>query len=110
MAVTSSSSPLRHGRGMTTEQQAKLFEELTKAEAADRSELRGHGARSLPSPAKLARLMAGDVTVTSERGKGSRVPCAAGRGGQPKQACGDHNGTLADHGRHLAEPDVRPNR
>ena len=46
------------GIGMTAEQQAKLFEEFSQAEATT-------------AQRKLARMMGGDVTVTSEPGKGS---------------------------------------
>ena len=56
------------GIGMTAEQQAKLFEEFTQADAATAQNFGGIG---LAITRKLARMMGGDVTVTSEPGKGS---------------------------------------
>src|ERR1700756_3853314 len=58
------------GIGMTAEQQAKLFEEFSQAEAATAQHFGGTGL-GLAIPRKLARMMGGDVTVTSEPGKGS---------------------------------------
>src|SRR2546430_1463983 len=55
---------------MTAEQQAKLFEEFSQADAATARRLRGTGL-GLAITRKLARMMGGDVTVTSEPGKGS---------------------------------------
>jgi len=58
------------GIGMTSEQQAKLFEEFTQADASTAQRFGGTGL-GLAITRKLARLMGGDVTVTSEPGKGS---------------------------------------
>jgi len=58
------------GIGMTTEQQAKLFEEFSQADAATARRFGGTGL-GLAITRKLARMMGGDVTVTSEQGKGS---------------------------------------
>ena len=58
------------GIGMTPEQQAKLFEEFTQAEATTAQRFGGTGL-GLAITRKLARMMGGDVTVTSEPGKGS---------------------------------------
>jgi signal transduction histidine kinase len=58
------------GIGMTAEQQAKLFEEFTQADAATAQHFGGTGL-GLAITRKLARMMGGDVTVTSEPGKGS---------------------------------------
>ena len=58
------------GIGMTAEQQAKLFEEFTEADAATAQQFGGTGL-GLAITRKLARMMGGDVTVTSEPGKGS---------------------------------------
>jgi signal transduction histidine kinase len=58
------------GIGMTAEQQAKLFEEFTQADAATAQRFGGTGL-GLAITRKLARMMGGDVTVTSEPGKGS---------------------------------------
>ena len=58
------------GIGMTAEQQAKLFEEFTQADATTAQRFGGTGL-GLAITRKLARMMGGDVTVTSELGKGS---------------------------------------
>jgi GAF domain-containing protein len=68
------------GIGMTAEQQAKLFEEFTQADASTAQHFGGTGL-GLAITRKLARLMGGDVTVASEPGKGSvftvRLPVGA---------------------------------
>jgi signal transduction histidine kinase len=58
------------GIGMTAEQQAKLFEEFTQADATTAQRFGGTGL-GLAITRKLARMMGGDVTVASEAGKGS---------------------------------------
>jgi adenylate cyclase len=58
------------GIGMTVEQQAKLFEEFSQAEADTARRFGGTGL-GLAISRKLARMMGGDVTVASEPGKGS---------------------------------------
>jgi adenylate cyclase len=58
------------GIGMTAEQQAKLFEEFTQADASTAQNFGGTGL-GLAITRKLARMMGGDVTVTSEPGRGS---------------------------------------
>ena len=58
------------GIGMTAEQQAKLFEEFSQAEATTAQRFGGTGL-GLAITRKLARMMGGDVTVASEPGKGS---------------------------------------
>jgi signal transduction histidine kinase len=58
------------GIGMTAEQQAKLFAEFTQADASTAQRFGGTGL-GLAITRKLARMMGGDVTVTSEPGKGS---------------------------------------
>jgi signal transduction histidine kinase len=68
------------GIGMTAEQQAKLFEEFTQADSSTARQYGGTGL-GLAITRKLARMMGGDVTVTSEPGKGSvftvRLPSGA---------------------------------
>ena len=68
------------GIGMTAEQQAKLFEEFTQADSSTARQYGGTGL-GLAITLKLARMMGGDVTVTSEPGKGSvftlRLPGSA---------------------------------
>src|SRR5262245_18149443 len=58
------------GIGMTVEQQAKLFEEFSQADATTAQRFGGTGL-GLALSRKLARMMGGEVTVTSEHGKGS---------------------------------------
>ena len=58
------------GIGMTPEQQAKLFEEFAQADRTTAQRFGGTGL-GLAITSKLARMMGGDVTVTSEPGKGS---------------------------------------
>jgi signal transduction histidine kinase len=58
------------GIGMTPEQMAKLFEEFSQAEATTARQYGGTGL-GLAITRKLCRMMGGDVTVTSEPGKGS---------------------------------------
>jgi signal transduction histidine kinase len=58
------------GIGMTAEQQAKLFEEFSQADATTAQRFGGTGL-GLAISRKLARMMGGDVTVASEPGKGS---------------------------------------
>ncbi len=68
------------GIGMTVEQQAKLFEEFTQADSLTARHFGGTGL-GLAISRKLARMMGGDVTVTSQPGKGSvftvRLPGSA---------------------------------
>jgi signal transduction histidine kinase/DNA-binding response OmpR family regulator/HAMP domain-containing protein len=68
------------GIGMTPEQQAKLFEEFIQADSSTARQYGGTGL-GLAITRKLARMMGGDVTVTSEPGKGSvftvRLPASA---------------------------------
>src|SRR6516225_9750774 len=58
------------GIGMTAEQKAKLFEEFTQADVSTAQRFGGTGL-GLAITRKLARMMGGDVIVTSEPGKGS---------------------------------------
>ena len=55
---------------MTAEQQAKLFEEFTQADSSTARRYGGTGL-GLALSRKLAHMMGGDVTVTSEPGRGS---------------------------------------
>jgi two-component system NtrC family sensor kinase len=67
------------GIGLTAEQQAKLFQDFTQADSLTARRYGGTGL-GLALSRKLARMMGGDVTVTSEPGKGSvftlRLPAA----------------------------------
>src|SRR5262245_27110745 len=58
------------GIGMTVEQQAKLFQDFTQADSLTARRYGGTGL-GLAITRKLARMMGGDVTVTSAPGKGS---------------------------------------
>jgi signal transduction histidine kinase len=68
------------GIGLTVEQQAKLFQDFTQADSLTARRYGGTGL-GLALSRKLARMMGGDVTVTSEAGKGSvftvRLPGSA---------------------------------
>jgi signal transduction histidine kinase len=70
------------GIGMTAEQQAKLFQDFTQADSLTARRYGGTGL-GLAISRKLARMMGGDVTVTSEPGKGSvfvvRLPASGDR-------------------------------
>jgi signal transduction histidine kinase len=57
------------GIGLSAEQQAKLFQEFTQADSLTARRYGGTGL-GLALSRKLARMMGGDVTVTSEPGKG----------------------------------------
>jgi signal transduction histidine kinase len=58
------------GIGMTAEQQAKLFQDFMQADSLTARRYGGTGL-GLAISRKLARMIGGDVTVTSEPGKGS---------------------------------------
>jgi signal transduction histidine kinase/DNA-binding response OmpR family regulator len=58
------------GIGMTAEQLAKLFQDFTQADSLTAHRYGGTGL-GLAITRKLARMMGGDVIVTSEPGKGS---------------------------------------
>src|SRR5262249_41504557 len=58
------------GIGMTAEQQAKLFQDFTQPHPLPARRYGGTGL-GLALSRKLARMMGGDVPVTSEPGKGS---------------------------------------
>jgi adenylate cyclase len=58
------------GIGLTAEQEAKLFQEFTQADSLTARRYGGTGL-GLAITRKLARMMGGDVTMTSEPGKGS---------------------------------------
>src|SRR5204862_7503951 len=68
------------GIGLTPEQQAKLFQDFTQADSLTARRYGGTGL-GLALSRRLARMMGGDVTVTSEPGKGSvftvRLPGSA---------------------------------
>jgi len=68
------------GIGLTAQQQAKLFQDFTQADSLTARRYGGTGL-GLALSRRLARMMGGDVTVTSEPGKGSvftvRLPGSA---------------------------------
>jgi signal transduction histidine kinase/DNA-binding response OmpR family regulator len=81
------------GIGMTAQQQAKLFEEFSQADALTARQFGGTGL-GLAITRKLARMMGGDVTVASEPGKGSvftvRLPGSGDRPATSVAAAGSH--------------------
>jgi adenylate cyclase len=84
------------GIGMTSEQQAKLFEEFTQADASTAQRFGGTGL-GLAITRKLARLMGGDVTVTSEPGKGSVFTVRLPSGGPtPAKARGERDTSVVE--------------
>jgi signal transduction histidine kinase len=87
------------GIGMTAEQQAKLFEEFTQADSSTARQYGGTGL-GLAITRKLARIMGGDVTVTSELGKGSVFTVRLPRG-VPNNKDGTVAPTPAPGGRRL---------
>ena len=70
---------------MTAEQQAKLFEEFSQADAATAQRFGGTGL-GLAITRKLARMMGGDVTVASEAGKDRSLRCAYRSAQHPNQS------------------------
>lgn len=80
------------GPGMTREQVSRLFEEFVQVDSATSQRYGGTGL-GLALSRKLCRMMGGDITVTSELGKGStftvRLPVtfAPGPAGPPPR-CG----------------------
>jgi signal transduction histidine kinase len=73
------------GIGMTPEQQARIFEEFTQADASTTQRFGGTGL-GLAITRKLARMMGGDVTVESEPGKGSVFMVQLPGGATPSQS------------------------
>ena len=59
------------GIGMTPEQMSKLFEDFAQADQTTARQYGGTGL-GLAITRRLCRMMGGDVTVTSESGKGSK--------------------------------------
>jgi PAS domain S-box-containing protein len=69
------------GIGMTAEQMSRLFQEFTQADAETTRKYGGTGL-GLALSRRLCRMMGGDISVTSEHGRGStfvvRLPVRAG--------------------------------
>ena len=71
----------RSGIGMTEDQLGKLFQAFTQADASTSRKYGGTGL-GLVISRRFCQMMGGDVTVTSEHGKGSaftvRLPADSG--------------------------------
>jgi len=69
------------GIGMTPEQMSRLFEDFTQADPETARKYGGTGL-GLALSRRLCRMMGGDITVTSDAGRGSsflvRLPAHAG--------------------------------
>jgi CheY-like chemotaxis protein len=78
------------GIGMTAEQQAKLFEEFSQVDTLTARRFGGTGL-GLAITRKLARMMGGDVTVTSEPGMGSVFTVRLPGGGAATVAKGSNS-------------------
>jgi signal transduction histidine kinase len=70
------------------ERQAKLFQEFTQADSLTARRYGGTGL-GLALSRKLARMMGGDVTVTSEMGKGSVFKVRPPGGGHRRKTDSD---------------------
>jgi signal transduction histidine kinase len=73
--------PLPIAASVTLEQQAKIFEEFTQADASTAQRFGGTGL-GLAIPRKLARMTGGDATV-AKPGKGSVFTVRLPRGATP---------------------------
>jgi signal transduction histidine kinase/CheY-like chemotaxis protein len=80
------------GIGMTAEQMARLFEEFSQADSSTARQFGGTGL-GLAITRRLCQMMGGDVTVTSEPGRGStfvvRLPLAASHVADATNPLGD---------------------
>ena len=78
------------GIGMTPEQHGRLFEEFSPGRRLDRAPASAAPGLALRSRRRLCQMMGGDVTVTSEPGKGStftvRLPARTRRRRRPPAA------------------------
>jgi CheY-like chemotaxis protein len=82
---------------MTLEQQEKLFQDFTQADPSTARQYGGTGL-GLAITRKLARMMGGDVTVTSEAGKGSTFTARLPVGPSGETLVSSEEGGLASAG------------
>ena len=94
------------GIGMTPDQQTRLFQEFTQADASTARQYGGTGL-GLAITRRLAQMMGGDVTVASEPGKGSvfTVRLPAGPDTSPAEPVGLGNNESLVAGRILVIDD-----
>lgn len=80
------------GIGMTPDQLDRLFEDFTQGDQATARRYGGTGL-GLAITRRLCRMMNGDITVTSEAGKGStfivRLPADLGKSAEPQASMDD---------------------
>ena len=86
------------GIGMTPEQMSKLFEEFVQADQTTARRYGGTGL-GLAITRRLCTMMGGDITVTSESGKGSTFTVRLPAGPETAAVVSDQSARAAERGR-----------